>query len=36
LKDGKKPFVTIMCCSDSRVPPEVTFCEGLGAVFIVR
>ena len=36
LKDGQKPFVTILCCSDSRVPPEVIFGEGLGAVFIVR
>jgi len=36
LTDGQKPFVTILCCSDSRVPPEVIFGEGLGAVFIIR
>jgi len=36
LVGGQTPFVTILCCSDSRVPPEVIFGEGLGAIFIVR
>ena len=30
------PFVTIVSCSDSRVPPEIVFDQGLGDLFIVR
>ena len=33
---GQNPFVTILCCSDSRVPPELVFDQGLGDLFIVR
>lgn len=33
---GQKPFATIICCSDSRVPPEIVFDQGLGDLFIVR
>lgn len=33
---GQKPFAVIVGCSDSRVPPEVVFDQGLGDPFIVR
>lgn len=33
---GQRPLATIISCSDSRVPPEILFDEGLGDLFIVR
>jgi carbonic anhydrase len=36
LTQGQKPFATIVSCSDSRVPPEVIFDQGMGDLFIVR
>ncbi|HID30047.1 MAG TPA: twin-arginine translocation signal domain-containing protein [Desulfobacterales bacterium] len=36
LTEGQWPYATILCCSDSRVPPELIFDEGLGRLFIVR
>src|SRR5215510_5435717 len=30
------PFAIILSCSDSRVPPEFVFDEGLGDLFVVR
>jgi carbonic anhydrase len=33
---GQKPFAIIVCCSDSRVSPEITFDQGLGDIFVVR
>ncbi len=40
LKDaavhGQSPFATVVCCSDSRCPPEVIFDQGLGELFTVR
>jgi len=33
---GQKPFAIIVGCSDSRVPNEIIFDEGLGDLFIVR
>ncbi|MFO1518925.1 MAG: carbonic anhydrase [bacterium] len=36
LTKGQAPFATILGCSDSRVPPEVVFDQGLGDLFIVR
>ncbi len=30
------PFAAIVCCSDSRVPPELLFDQGLGDVFVIR
>jgi carbonic anhydrase len=36
LTKGQWPYATILCCSDSRVPPELAFDEGLGRLFIVR
>lgn len=36
LTKGQKPFAIILSCSDSRVPPEVIFDQGLGDLFIIR
>ncbi len=33
---GQKPFAIIVGCSDSRVPNEIIFDQGLGDLFIVR
>lgn len=33
---GQAPIATILGCSDSRVPPEVLFDQGVGDIFIVR
>lgn len=33
---GQHPFAVIVGCSDSRVPPEIIFDQGLGDVFVVR
>ena len=33
---GQNPFATIVGCSDSRVPNEIIFDQGLGDLFIVR
>ena len=34
--NGQKPQVTILGCSDSRVPPERIFDVGIGDVFVIR
>jgi carbonic anhydrase len=36
LAKGQRPYATILCCSDSRVPPELIFDAGFGELFIVR
>jgi len=36
LKDGQKPHAIVVCCSDSRDPPELVFNQGLGHIFTVR
>ena len=36
LCSGQHPFATIIGCSDSRVPPEIIFDQGLGDLFIIR
>lgn len=33
---GQKPFAIVLTCSDSRVPPEVLFDQGLGQLFVIR
>lgn len=32
----QKPIAMVLSCSDSRVPPEIFFDQGLGDIFIVR
>jgi len=36
LVGGQSPFAVILSCSDSRVPPELIFDQGLGDLFVVR
>lgn len=36
LLTSQSPFAVIVSCSDSRVPPEVIFDQGLGDLFVVR
>lgn len=33
---GQKPLAVVAACSDSRVPPELIFDQGLGDLFVVR
>jgi len=33
---GQHPFAIIVSCSDSRVPPEIVFDQGLGDLFVLR
>lgn len=33
---GQTPFAVILTCSDSRVPPEIIFDQGVGDLFVVR
>lgn len=36
LEKGQHPFATIIGCSDSRVPIELVFDQGLGDLFVIR
>ena len=36
LAKTQHPFAAILSCSDSRVPPEIVFDQGLGDLFVVR
>lgn len=36
LISGQHPFAVILGCSDSRVPPELLFDQGLGDLFVIR
>ena len=36
LTDGQNPFAIVLGCSDSRVPPEIVFDQGLGDLFVIR
>ncbi|MHB8159410.1 MAG: carbonic anhydrase [Thermoleophilia bacterium] len=36
LATWQHPFAVVVTCSDSRVPPELIFDQGLGDVFVVR
>lgn len=36
LAAGQAPFATIICCADSRAPPEALVHAGLGEVFVAR
>lgn len=36
IAGGQHPPVAVICCSDSRVPPEIIFDQGLGDMFVVR
>jgi len=36
LAEGQEPFAIILGCSDSRVPAEIVFDQGLGDLFVIR
>lgn len=36
IANGQHPFAVVVCCSDSRVPPEILFDQGLGNLFVIR
>lgn len=36
LVDNQKPFAIVLGCSDSRVPPEIVFDQGVGDMFVIR
>ncbi len=33
---GQNPFAIIVGCSDSRIPPEIVFDQGIGDIFVIR
>ncbi|HEY3344220.1 MAG TPA: carbonic anhydrase [Anaerolineaceae bacterium] len=33
---GQNPIAAILSCSDSRVPPEILFDQGIGDLFVIR
>ena len=36
VADSQNPFAIILGCSDSRVPAEIVFDQGLGDLFVIR
>ena len=36
LVNGQQPFAIVLGCSDSRVPAEIVFDQGLGELFVIR
>ncbi len=36
LVKGQSPAAVVLSCSDSRVPPELIFDQGLGDIFVIR
>ena len=36
VQRGQMPFAVILGCSDSRVPPEIIFDQGIGDLFVIR
>ena len=36
LATGQEPFAIVLGCSDSRVPAEIVFDQGLGDLFVIR
>ena len=36
LTRGQEPFAIVLGCSDSRVPAEIIFDQGLGDLFVIR
>ena len=35
-QQGQHPFATVISCSDSRLPVEIVFDQGIGDIFVVR
>lgn len=36
LRDGQSPRAIVICCADSRSPPELIFDRGYGDLFVIR
>jgi len=36
VANEQHPFAVVLSCSDSRVPPEVIFDQGIGDLFVIR
>jgi carbonic anhydrase len=36
VTSGQSPFAVVLTCSDSRLPPEIIFDQGIGDLFVVR
>jgi carbonic anhydrase len=36
IAQGQAPIAVVIACSDSRVPPEILFRQGLGDLFVIR
>jgi len=36
LKGGQHPLAVVLACSDSRVPVELVFDQGVGSLFVIR
>ena len=36
LSEGQSPFAVVICCSDSRIAPEIFFDQKLGDIFVIR
>ena len=36
ITQKQSPFAVILSCSDSRIPPEIVFDQGLGDLFVIR
>lgn len=36
LTSGQRPHAVVLACSDSRVPVEIIFDQGLGDIFVIR
>jgi carbonic anhydrase len=36
VAQSQRPFAVVLGCSDSRVPPEVIFDQGIGDLFVIR
>ena len=36
FKNWQNPFAAVLCCSDSRVAPEIFFDQKLGDIFVIR
>ncbi len=34
--EGQHPYAAVVCCADSRVPPEHIFHAGIGELFVIR
>ena len=34
--EGQRPWAAVVCCADSRVPPEHIFSAGIGELFVIR